>query len=138
MLFCSRCQHIAFDNEIKNCEICYNKELAYFDFSLMISPENILFPKEEEKGYIPNIAVNYDHNRKLLEILFNYLKNKHLISRYLDIYINNYCIGRINIGVSELLDTSVIFQSLSPKIDTIYAVLPDNESNNFWKIDLKV
>ncbi len=136
MLFCERCQHIVFSGQLSRCEICHNEDLITIDPSTVVSPENILFPKEEEKGYMPNITVSYDQNRKLLEIMFNFLKNKHLISKYADIYINDYCVGRINIKISAIQSTSVIFQSLQSKIDSIYAVMPDNNSAVFWKVIL--
>lgn len=125
-----------FSGQLSRCEICHNEDLITIDPSTVVSPENILFPKEEEKGYMPNITVSYDQNRKLLEIMFNFLKNKHLISKYADIYINDYCVGRINIKISAIQSTSVIFQSLQSKIDSIYAVMPDNNSAVFWKVIL--
>lgn len=137
MLYCSNCHHLILNNAVKDCEICYSDELSYFDTNSVLCPENNLFPKDNEKGFIPNLNISFDANRKILDIHFNYLKNKHILSRSIDVYVNSFCIGRINLLISANLNTSVQFQCLNPKMIDVSAILPDIDGTSFWKIDLK-
>lgn len=136
MLRCNNCHHLVMLADQKNCEICFGSSIDFIDSSFIKCPQNQLFPKDSEIGYIPKLTINFDYNRKSLEIIYNYIKNRHLVAEFMDVYVNEFCMGRINMGISSELNTSVTFLVLNPKIKNIFAVLYDRANNNFWKIDM--